>query len=202
MNINHHAARKLFRPFVLLAAFAMGPAAHAATLIGDQVILENHFPTFGMLQFPSDAITVGAGPEIACPADPRNMCSVSHGGNARWDVGANNVRVEYDGGAQFITAPFAGPVFTDLDWDVPQEITGVNLSTNLVGFDLSRVSFGPDWVALNVASLGQTGGQTDFVQVDLVTTPLAPIPIPAALPLFLTALASLGLIARARKQGG
>jgi len=104
-----------------------------------------------------------------------------------------------------VTGPATGLVagvtwsFTGIDWNGgPGGITHVTVNTNYIGWDNSFLSFDTDSITVNFLNDVETGEFTgDLFELHINDAP-APVPLPAALPLFLTGLAALGY--RLRKK--
>lgn len=123
------------------------------------------------------------------------------GGDEGWniDIEASSISATLDkpvtaGGVGFTSAGFNGYEFLDLDWAGQLGIiTGFILSTDIVGLDNSRISFGDDNVKINLESLLALDGE--FFHIELVTSH---IPIPPAIWLFGSGL--LGIIGISRRK--
>lgn len=176
---------------ILLAAAAaatVSGTAHAS-LIGDSVLMEWVYPDAASVIF-SKTVTVGAGAEVTCNNDP-SFCSFGGYGNDAvfFDLSAADINMSFTNGSTgFVATDYNGFRFSDLDMGGP--ITGVTLTTNINGLDMSRVTFGPDWVSVNLASLATS---ESFWNISLQT-----VPAPTSLALLGVGLLALGMRRRTR----
>ena len=166
----------------LLAALGMfslpANAVKAATLTGDTVF---------MSLTGSTSITVGAG--------------VDHTSGAfQFDFNAGSSSNEFvfnDNGGFFGTS-FTSLSLTSLNFSGGANLVGFNvLQTSLpnLSFILTATSLTFSW---NTIGFGLNTGPS--IRGEFITSDLAPVPLPAALPLFPTILAGGGLIAWRRKR--
>ena len=91
--------------------------------------------------------------------------------------------------------------YLDLDWtDVPGILTGYTLTTNIFNLDDSRISFGDDFIKVDLKGLSVAGGQSaspfSHYKLDLL---VSQVPLPPAVVLFLTGLVGLVGVARRKK---
>lgn len=162
--------------------------SQAATLVGDDVTIRTL--TGGTPTISTDVVTVVAG--------PAELDLNGHGNHniedtfiyADWDnptfsgIGFDSTRTDIE--------------YRDLDWtDAPGILTGVTLTTNIDGLDISRITFGDDFIIVDLAGLSAAGGQSSSpfssYQLDLQ---VSQVPLPPAVILFLAGLAGLTGVAR------
>lgn len=174
------------KPFLMSAAL-LPALASAAGLLGTTVDLRYDYEggqTFHTL----DAVLVGAGAELSCPGSAQ-ACQVLQAPTQTLDVGDNGIRYDYVGlggaTAGFDNVPVNRFNFQSL-YGSGTAITGVQLTTNIAGLDMSRLSFAAHSVQLDVHGLAL--GSQAFFQLDLQT---APVPEPAGAALLLGGLALL-----------
>lgn len=113
-----------------------------ASFDGNTVQGEYYFPNLGSpLNGPVTAV-VGPGVEFT------NFPSGDQRTNV--DISASNIRITYLSASTWSSATFNGPVFRDINGTIPP-ITGVSINpaTNMVGLDISRVTFDADSVSIN-----------------------------------------------------
>ncbi|MDX2182125.1 MAG: PEP-CTERM sorting domain-containing protein [Bryobacteraceae bacterium] len=108
----------------------------------------------------NDALLVGAGAEITCPAGPFNMCTFLTAATSQ-TVDADDTSITYlykGSGAGFsIVAGFNGFDFNGLD--AGGNVLGpVMLSTNIVGLDMSRIASTASSIRIDMESLGVVDG--------------------------------------------
>jgi len=139
-------------------------------------------------------VTVGAGPEVQCPAN--------HGGTdlcvqfidaATFDLGSNTLKLAIDSGtASWNASGFNGYEFSNLAsggaW------TGYTLSTDFTGLDASRITFTPDAVWVDMQGIAPQPSQSFTI-----TLTAAPVPEPADTALLLAGLGVLATLARRRR---
>lgn len=183
--------KNLWLMFVM--AFLVLPGWASATLIGDQVLIEQNRTTLGT--FRDDLVTVGAGVELSCPG-AFELCEANIPGDSQGsiDIGASSILFNLGSiiAAVFDSDTFNGYIFSDLDWtDGPGAITGVSLVTDVDGLSASRISFGSDFVAVNFESLLLDEDDTFF---ELTLTHSVSVPEPGTLGLLVAGL--LGFLAK------
>jgi hypothetical protein len=164
---------------------ALLAAPAQATLIGDTVSVEYHFPDLGTI-FESHLTVVQSG-----AADTVTFTTVGTVGNV--NVEDSSVEIEW-APVQFLAASFNGVVITDMDFfGPPTEIMGLNIVTDLPGWNDSRASFTADSIALNFENLVAFDGFSMSANLLLKTAPE-----PASMGLF--ALGIAGVVLRARRN--
>ncbi len=113
----------------------------------------------------------------------------------------------------FISEPGAGSedanVFVSSDFGATFTFLGLAFGNTLTELDLATIAFAGNVNAIKVVGLDNGGGSPGFdlafiqgLEGSVTISPQGPavIPLPAALPLFLTGLAGLGLLRRRRSQ--
>lgn len=171
--------------------FSVISASHA-TLIGDTVAISYHVPTLGEIGAAAN-VAVDGGVEVSCPG-PSVFC-VSGGGNGLLDgesIDIGGFTIDLVFVASFSDQPFHGFVFESLD--LGSAITGFVLDTSIGGLTASRITFGGDFLRINMAGLADGGGT---VGITLLTTQ---VPEPASLVILGGGLAVLGLLRRRRRS--
>lgn len=186
---------------ILTMIFVMLPSWVNATLIGDEVLIAQSSTSSGVLR--DDLVTVGSGVELSCPGVfelcGANIPGVSQGSI---DIGASSILFNLGSiiSAVFLSDIFNGYTFSDLDWtNGPGIITGVSLNTDVDGLDLSRISFGDDFVAVNFESL-QLDSNDTFFEITLATS--HSVPEPGSLALLCLGLAGVGIARRKKLNRG
>lgn len=181
------------------AAALVLPGWASATLIGDQILIEQNSTSTGTLR--DDWVTVGSGVELSCPGT-FELCGANIPGLSQGSIDIGESSILFDLGtiisATFNSDTFNGYIFSDLDWTgTPGAITGVSLLTDVDGLDQSRVSFGNDYVAVNFESLFLDGDDTFFeLRLDVTHN----VPEPGTLGLLAFGLAGLLAGRRADKR--
>jgi hypothetical protein len=179
---------------ILLATLALAllPAVSQAGLIGDTVFIRWAYPTFGESYSGPEAVVVGPGIEVDCPG-PFALCLGYGSHDVSIDVDDTSITHTHSasGLSQYSTVSYNGFAYTSLDLG-GAGITGFSLITNMAGLDLSRISFGVDFLNVNLQGLLIDVGS--FYTVQLQSDP---VPEPATV--FLIAGGLLGL-ARTRRR--
>lgn len=170
-----------------IAAMAVQPAS-AATLTGYNIETTYYYGDFGDTYagatFTPANFIVGAGPETVLNIEDKTW--------VQFDFGASTLNFSHQ---QSLTASwgpgtFNGPVFTGA---AIGRITGVSiLSSNLPGFDLSRVSVVGNELRINWANLAYSP-KTD------VTLGFAMVPEPATWAMMISGFGLVGFAARRRR---
>jgi hypothetical protein len=157
-----------------------------ASLIDDLVDIEHHFPLLGNVDELSGGgqdILVTSGTEV----------EGMHYGVYDVNVGADSVIVDFLKLNQFAVSDYNALVLSDLDFEPGYILLGVDVDTNMVGWDESRLMFGDDFAGFNWQGL-TVDGTTNFTAFfDFGPNP---IPIPATLLLFASGIAGFTLIRR------
>jgi sulfatase modifying factor 1 len=140
------------------------------SIIDDEVLIEQSHTSAGVIH--SDLVTAVAGfIEIDCP-DVWDLCSGPVQGQSEGfiDIEADSLTLGVglggSGGTWFFPSePFAGYTFSDLDLGGP--ITGVGITTDIAGLDLSGVSFTTNSVSVNLASLLVYPGESFTITLEI-----------------------------------
>jgi hypothetical protein len=171
---------------ILVSAALLPTLASAAGLLGTTVDVRYDYEstqTFHTL----DAVLVAAGAELSCPGVAQ-LCQALQAPTQTLDIGDMSIRYDYigQGGATagFDNVPVNGFTFESLFSGAT--ITGVQLTTDIVGLDASRLSFTAHGVKLDMHGLSLASQA--YFQLDLQT---APVPEPASAALLLGGLALL-----------
>jgi|GEM_PF-1926524 len=154
--------------FALLLACAALPAS--AGILGQVVNFGYDFVGF----VTNDALLVGAGVEITCPAGPFNMCTFLTLPTQTIDAGDESITYLYRGPDDSFSpvVGFSGFDFNGLD--AGGNVLGpVILSTNIAGLDASRLAVTASSIRVNMESLAIVDGSTFTVSFGA-----APIPEP------------------------
>jgi hypothetical protein len=153
---------------VLVAALTGAPPPAVASLIGDTVTFDLHFPTFGTIAF-SDSAIVGPGSEFFFED------------SIEVDIDASSITIGIAFSGE-LPGPFLALIFGDLDVGTPGGIVGLALTTAIPGMDESRLAFEPDAVGVLLSGLTIPG--LALIRIDL----LVATPAPAALVLLVLGL--------------
>src|SRR5437773_3418575 len=157
--------KRLCLSLSVAAAVLFAPATVFASLIGDTVDIRWAYPDFSST-YASTSVVVGAGPEITCPG-PDPICAGYGGSAVTFDIDASSITEThmYTGGPYTATA-YNGFAYTSLDVG-GSGILGVILTTNMPGLTPAQVSFGSDFVNINLSGLSFTDGS--YYTLDLIT---------------------------------
>jgi hypothetical protein len=160
-----------------------------ASLIDDLVDIEHHFPFFGTVDAAS-----GGGQEILVTSgiEVQGM----HFGVYDVDVEEASVIVDFLKPNQFGNPgvfDYSGLVVSDLDFEPGYILLGVDVDTDMAGWDESRLIFGDDFAGFNWQGLSVDGDTNFTAFFDFGPNP---IPIPPTLLLFVSGIAGFTLIRR------
>ncbi|MFK7894519.1 MAG: PEP-CTERM sorting domain-containing protein [Myxococcota bacterium] len=148
----------------VLCGLLFAGSAHA-TLIGDDAVIRRI--SGGGPSVTDFAITIGAGTELEF--------------QGRHDLDASSIVLDWNlPGLGSIGFDSSNQIFEYLDLQeqggpVASVLTGVALTTNVVGLNSSRILFSDDSVSIDLTALSVSGpnpGGFSFVQLDLTFTPV------------------------------
>ncbi len=159
---------------------------NAALLDGETVTYQYYFPstTSPYSNAANGDYVVGAGVEISNVADNQ----------ATLDISDTNLYIDYSNSSTWATSAFNGFTLTDtFDNIAAFTSVSINAATNLVGFDLSRISLLDNVISVNWQGL--SFNENTVLSLD-INSP-SQVPVPAAAFLFAPAL--LGFLGLRRK---
>jgi hypothetical protein len=114
----------------------------------------------------TDVVLVTNAVEITCPG-PFNICNILTAATQTFDIGDSTIMYNYSGGGAGFNSTTPNNIqFENLNPGSP--ITGVTLSTDIVGLDNSRVSFASNSVEVDYHGL-QLQAPTQFFTLTLST---------------------------------
>jgi hypothetical protein len=169
-----------------VAVALLATPAHA-TLIGDTVSVEYHFPDLGTI-FESQLTVVQAGAAdtvtlLTGPGTPVNV-----------NVEDSSVQIDW-APVRFLPGNFNGIVIAGMDFGPPASIVGLNIVTNAPGWNDAFASFTTGGIALNYADVDEAFNGFSMTVNLLVSEPA---PEPATLELMVLGLTAVGLGTRRR----
>jgi hypothetical protein len=159
-----------------------------ASLINDLVLVEHHFPDFGT---PDE---LSGGGEVTVQDGTTEIFGM-HFNVYDVDIEGSDLTVNFTTTNQFGIPGvfnFSGLVLSDLDFQPGYILLGVDVDTNMAGWDdETRLMFGDDFAGFNWQGLS-VNSNTYFTAIfDFGPNP---IPIPATLLLFVSGIAGFTLI--------
>ena len=189
MNCNLYRALIFAIAAVSMCLTASTAAASTlSTLDGQSGSFSIYYPDTTTVFAGPSSFTVGAGQE-----------AVLNAGNITWSLDISGLSLTFgfnDSGCCTSFVAFAGPVVTFTDVGFVGLDSVLLDSTNIGGFDSSRVSFTDNSIYLNIAGGLDLQNQRE---VRLTVSP-APVPEPATLSLMLSGLGVLSFASRRRKS--
>lgn len=164
-----------------------------ATLIGDTVTAQHYFPDISSpLSNLAQTIVAAGTSDLMYP----------HSGT--WynvNVEADSIYVDFVGSATWTTTSFNGLVVDSLNDSTGNALQGVSITTNLLGWDISRLTFDQDTANFNWNGLSFTADSYFLAELDFGDSGNAPVPEPATMLLLGTGLTGLvGTRIRRRKN--
>ena len=141
-------------PLALLAGlFTLAMFSNAnATLLGQTVLVEWNFGAVGNLVSNTFSGDLDGGPTTVT-ADDSDLVQLASW-NMFVDMNADGFELICSGGCGFAASPFNGLNLNDLFWASSNgEITGLDITTDIAGWDDSRAAFGSNNANFNFAGL-------------------------------------------------
>lgn len=160
------------RAFALVAfTFVLGAGIANASLIGDTVTYDYFYPAINDLCCGPEysQLIAPTGSTLATNLGPGDIFSL---------ISGNTIHITFseapDAVFHFNSVAFNGPVYSNLQWaGLPVGVDAVDLNTNMPGLNLSMISFGPNYIAVNFEGLnpGAQGAHSATTFVDLTIAP-------------------------------
>ncbi|MEX0852077.1 MAG: VPLPA-CTERM sorting domain-containing protein [Bauldia sp.] len=183
--------------FLSAAAIGIGVsagAAHAATLTGDVINQMISNPTTSLIL--DNNVLVGPGVDLTIANT-----------NFDFDFASGLVGDEYVlsinagsyGGLLTVSGGVTTILLSNLDFSDGEHLVGFNVFESL--FVLTNAILTPNSMSISFDDVAFSSDVAfNFIRGQFVTEPIAPVPLPAALPLFAGAVGALGLVGRWRKR--
>ena len=179
-----------YAPLLAIALALPATAASSAILVGAEVTSEYSYPdldtAYPEATYDPQTFIVGAGQDATVSLENVTTFNVDFSDTAL-DLVFDTTLMD----PTFTNASFNGLVFTSSNFDLINSIS-IGASTNLAGFDLSRVSIVDDELRLNFAGLTYN---TDTV----IGLNFTPVPEPGTWAMMLLGFGAVGFAMR-RKQ--
>ncbi len=138
---------------IITIAFVFCLAGMAkASLLNDEVEVEFHWPNFGTVYVDGGQHLVEAGSADAF---------LFYFDVFEVNLEASSVILDFQTSFSSGSYAFAGLVLSDLDYELGYILLGVDVDTNMAGWDDNRIIFGDDYVGFNWQSL-EADSNTDF----------------------------------------
>ena len=181
--------------FLAVVAVLLSPMAANADFIGDTVTMGHYFPVADGTGICPPACGGLVDVVVAAGAGDVTQPYLPGDGWYFVDVEASSLSVLYGRSPSWSAADFNGLIVSGLDWiGELRSIVGIDVSTNLPGFDLDRVTFSADSISINWQGLSFDAGTR--WDIDIIT---AAVPEPGTLALLGIGLLGMGMTRRRKK---
>jgi len=186
---------RYYAPLLAIALALPATAASSAVLLGAEVTAQYTYPDLATAYpdatYSPQPFIVGAGQDATISLENVTTFNVDFSDTAL-DLVFDTTLMNPD--PTFTNASFNGLIFTSSNFNLIDSIT-IGATTNLAGFDLSRVSIVDDELRLNFAGLTYN---TDTV----IGLNFTPVPEPGTWAMMLLGFGAVGFAMRRRKQTG